>query len=90
MKYISTLIALILFSFISTAQNSKNIPKLYHKKLFNSIAGRYANVDVTMGYAKGTGSIIIGSIEIGDNVIIAPNLVITKTIESNNKILTNT
>lgn len=61
MKYISTLIALILFSFISTAQNSKNIPKLYHKKLFNSIAGRYANVDVTMGYAKGTGSIIIGN-----------------------------
>ena len=61
MKYISTLIILILFSFISTAQNSKNIPRIYHKKLLNSIAGRYANVDVTMGYAKGTGGINIGN-----------------------------
>ena len=61
MKYISTLILFILLSFISNAQNSKNIPKIYHKKLLNSIAGRYANVDVTMGYAKGTGGIIIGN-----------------------------
>jgi hypothetical protein len=61
MKYISTLIVLILFSFFSTAQNSMIIPKTLHKKLLNSIAGRYTNVDVTMGYAKGTGGIIIGN-----------------------------
>lgn len=61
MKSISTLIILILFSFISTAQNSKNIPKIFHKKLLNSIAGRYAKVDVTMGYVKGTGGVNIGN-----------------------------
>jgi len=61
MKYISTLIILILFSIISTAQNSKSIPKTLHKKLLNSIAGRYAKVDVTMGYVKGTGGINIGN-----------------------------
>ena len=31
------------------------------KKLLNSIAGRYANVDVTMGYVKGTGGVNIGN-----------------------------
>ena len=33
----------------------------FHKKLLNSIAGRYANVDVTMGYVKGTGGVNIGN-----------------------------
>ncbi len=61
MKYIIAPIILILFSIISTAQNSKNIPKILHKKLLNTIAGRYGRVDVTMGYAKGTGGIIIGN-----------------------------
>jgi hypothetical protein len=61
MKYISTLILFTFFSFYSSAQNSKLISKIYHKKILNSIAGRYANVDVTMGYAKGTGGIIIGN-----------------------------
>ena len=61
MKFILTSLVLILFSFISTAQNSKIIPKTLHKKLLNSIAGRYANVDVTMGYVKGTGGVNIGN-----------------------------
>jgi len=60
MKYISTLIALILFSFFSTAQNSKIVPKVFYKTILNSLDAKYVNVDVTMGYAKGTGSIIIG------------------------------
>ena len=60
MKFILTSLVLILFSFISTAQNSKIIPKAFYKTILNSLEAKYVNVDVTMGYAKGTGSIIIG------------------------------
>jgi len=61
MKFIIFLILSTFTSFFVSAQIVKNPPQTAYKSIINPLAGEYARVDVTMGYAKGTGRVIFGN-----------------------------
>jgi hypothetical protein len=61
MKSFAILIASILLSLLVNAQIIKTPSQTFYKSIITPLAGEYARVDVTMGYAKGTGKIIFGN-----------------------------
>jgi len=63
MKHIKFSIIFLLFHNFSYSQISisKNLPNKYYSNFLKSITGRYDEVDVKMGYAKGTGEVHLGN-----------------------------